>query len=75
MFLPRRQNSGKLSEGESGQGMPDRDVTTIKDLIYYQYAKTTARSAFAVPDGTTAKGNHFMKQTFREPQNKLFTNG
>jgi hypothetical protein len=25
--------------------MPDRDVSTIKDLIYYQYAKIIARSA------------------------------
>ena len=24
--------------------MPDRDVTTIKDLIFYQYAKIIARS-------------------------------
>jgi lysophospholipase L1-like esterase len=27
--------------------MPDRDVTTIKDLIYYQYAKIIARSTGA----------------------------
>jgi hypothetical protein len=55
--------------------MPDRDVTTIRDLIYYQYAKTTARSACAVPDATTAKGNFHgvIKETFREFQNKLFT--
>ena len=25
--------------------MPDRDVTTVTDLIYYQYAKIIARSA------------------------------
>jgi hypothetical protein len=57
--------------------MPDRDVTTIKDLIYCQCAKTTARSALAVPDGTAAKANHygFIKQTFHEVQNKLFTKG
>ena len=57
--------------------MPDRDVTTIKDLIYYQYAKHIARSAFAVPDGATAKGNfyNFIKQTFRELQNKLCNAG
>ena len=29
--------------------MPDRDVRTIRDLIYYQYAKIIARSAFSVP--------------------------
>jgi hypothetical protein len=41
--------------------MPDRDVTTIKDLIHYRYPKA----------------NHygFIKQTFRELQNKLFTKG
>ena len=37
-----------LTGGSSG-GMPDRDVTTIRDLIYYQYAKIIARSAFSVP--------------------------
>ena len=41
--------------------MPDRDVTTIKDLIHYQYAKTHLYG--------------FIKQTFRELQNKLFTKG
>jgi len=57
--------------------MPDRDVTTIKERIYYQYAKIIARSAFSVPDSTAAKVNHygFIKQTFRELQNKLFTKG
>jgi len=48
--------------------MPDRDVTTIGDLIYYQYAKIIAKSAFAAPDGRGAKGRHygFVKQTFGE---------
>ena len=56
-------------------GLPDRDVRTVRDLIHYQYAKIIARSAFSVPDGTAAKGNHygFIKQTFREPLKKLFT--
>ena len=27
--------------------MPDRDVKTIRELIYYQYAKIVAKSAFA----------------------------
>ena len=46
--------------------MPDRDVTTIGDLIYYQYAKIIAKSAFGVPDGREAKGKHyrFVKQAF-----------
>ena len=57
--------------------MPDRDVRTLKNLIYYQYAKIIARSAFSVSDGTAAKSDHygFIKQTFRELQNRLFTKG
>jgi hypothetical protein len=31
--------------------MPGRDVATIKDPIYYQYAKIKAKSAFAASDG------------------------
>ena len=52
--------------------MPDRDVTTIKDLIYYQNAKILARGALHAPDGT-AYG--LIKQTFREFHKKLFTKG
>ena len=39
-----------------GVPMPDRDVTTIGDLIYYQYAKIIAKSAFGVPDGSRGQG-------------------
>jgi 5-methylcytosine-specific restriction endonuclease McrA len=48
--------------------MPDRDVETIRDLIFYQYAKIIARRAFAVGDGKAAKKEHygFIKKTFRE---------
>jgi 5-methylcytosine-specific restriction endonuclease McrA len=48
--------------------MPDRDVSTIRDLIYYQYAKLIARSAFRMPDGRSAKGAHygFIKRTFQD---------
>jgi len=48
--------------------MPDREVQTIRDLIYYQYAKIIARSAFAVTDGKSAKYQHygFIKKTFRQ---------
>ncbi len=48
--------------------MPDRDVETIRDLIYYQYAKVIARRAFGMGDGKEAKGKHygFIKKTFRE---------
>lgn len=48
--------------------MPDRDVKTIRDLIYYQYAKIITRRAFSAPDGQEAKRQHygFIKQTFRQ---------
>ena len=48
--------------------MPDRDVKTIRDLIYYQYAKIIARSAFRVPNGKEAKKQHygFIKKKFRQ---------
>jgi len=48
--------------------MPDRDVKTIRDLMYYQYAKLIARSAFQQSDGKAAKaGNYgFIKNTFRD---------
>ena len=39
--------------------MPDRDVKTIRDLIYYQYAKNIARRAFSAPDGKEAKKKHY----------------
>jgi len=31
-------------------------VTAIGDLIYYQYAKIIAKSAFAAPDGSRGQG-------------------
>ncbi|MGE5892992.1 MAG: HNH endonuclease [bacterium] len=48
--------------------MPDRDVKTIRDLIYYQYAKLIARSAFKQHNGKAAKSSHygFIKKTFLE---------
>ncbi|HBT51664.1 MAG TPA: HNH endonuclease [Petrotoga sp.] len=51
--------------------MPDRDVKTIQDLIYYQYAKIIARSAFSIPNGNSAKKQHygFIKKTFLELKN------
>jgi len=51
--------------------MPDRDVKTIRDLIYYQYAKIIARRAFSMPDGKEAKKQHygFIKKTFLELKN------
>jgi hypothetical protein len=48
--------------------MPDRDVNTIRDLIYYQYAKIIARRAFGAADGKEAKKYNygFVKETFRD---------
>ena len=40
--------------------MPDRDVKTIQDLIYYQYAKIIVRRAFSMPDGKEAKAQSFI---------------
>jgi 5-methylcytosine-specific restriction endonuclease McrA len=50
--------------------MPDRDVRTIRDLIYYQYAKIIAKRAFSCADGEAAKRGHygFIKKTFRDLQ-------
>jgi hypothetical protein len=50
--------------------MPDRDVATIRDLVYYQYAKIIAKSAFAASDG--AQGLHsFYRAGARERQEVL----
>ena len=48
--------------------MPDRDVETIRDLIFYQYAKIMAKSAMKATDGKQAKSQHygFIKKSFLE---------
>lgn len=48
--------------------MPDREVKTIRDLLFYQYAKLIARAAFKLPDGVAVKHEHygFIKTTFRD---------
>jgi hypothetical protein len=48
--------------------MPDRDVATVRDLIYYQYSKIIARRAFDAPHGRAAKSRHygFIRTTFRD---------
>jgi ribosomal protein S27AE len=55
--------------------MPDKSVQTIRDLIYYQYAKVIARSAFKASDGKEAKKQHygFIKKTLRELQSCVKT--
>jgi hypothetical protein len=42
--------------------MPDRDVKTIRDLIYYQYAKIIVRRAFGAEDGKEAKKQSFISR-------------
>lgn len=44
--------------------MPDREVKTIRDLIYYQYAKIIAKSAMGPDAKKNAYG--FIKTTFRQ---------
>jgi hypothetical protein len=46
--------------------MPDRDVRTLRDLIWYQYAKIIAKRAL----GPGAKREHygFVKSTLRDLQ-------
>jgi len=50
--------------------MPDRDVRTVRDEIFFQYAKIAARSAFDCVDSEEAKKKHygFIKNTFRDLQ-------
>jgi hypothetical protein len=58
--------------------MPDRDVKTIRDLIYYQYAKIIAKRAFSAPEGKEAKKQSygFIKKTFKELKSgRLIYNG
>ena len=53
--------------------MPDRDVHTIRDVIYFQYSKIIARSAFKADSGTEAKKTSygFIKKTFRDLQSGI----
>ena len=48
--------------------MPDKEVKTIRDLIFYQYAKIIVRSALKCEDGMQAKKSSygFIKNKFRE---------
>ncbi|MEW6526352.1 MAG: HNH endonuclease [Spirochaetota bacterium] len=47
--------------------MPDREVCTIRDLIYYQYAKIIARSALG--PGAKKHSYGFIKKTFQQLKN------
>jgi hypothetical protein len=42
--------------------MPDREVKTIRHLIYYQYAKIIAKSAFGYD--SKSKDYGFIKKPF-----------
>jgi len=42
--------------------MLDRDVKTIQDLIYYQYAKIIVRRAFGATGGKEAKARSFISR-------------
>jgi ribosomal protein L37AE/L43A len=55
--------------------MPDRDVKTIRDLIYYQYAKIIVRRASGVADGKEAKAVSYglIKNKFRELKNGIIS--
>jgi archaeosine-15-forming tRNA-guanine transglycosylase len=44
--------------------MPDRDVKTIRHLIYYQYSKIIGKSAFGAD--SKSKDYGFIKNTFRD---------
>jgi hypothetical protein len=48
--------------------MPDRDVKTLQDLIFFQYAKIIACSAFKCANGGEAKKRcyWFIKTTFKD---------
>lgn len=47
--------------------MPDKEVQTIKDLLYYQYAKLVAKSTYNILDGETINQRYygFIKSAFR----------
>jgi hypothetical protein len=55
--------------------MPDRDVKTIRDLIFYQYAKIVAKRALSSGNAAEAKRAHygFVKTTFRQLRDGLKT--
>jgi len=48
--------------------MPIKGTRTVRDLIYYQYAKIIAKRAFGTIDGKEAKKKHFgfINNTFEE---------
>jgi hypothetical protein len=63
VFVEKVNKQYKRRSRVAEENMPDRDVKTLQDLIWYQYAKIIARSAL----GAEAKGKHygFIKKTFQ----------
>jgi hypothetical protein len=51
-----------------GKAMPDGDVSTLYQVMHFQYAKIIACSAFGYANGTEAKKKNygFIKTTFRQ---------
>ena len=45
--------------------MPDRDVKTIRDLLYYQYAKIISKRAFSMDNGIRAKREHIVPRSIQ----------
>lgn len=50
--------------------MPDKDVKTVKDLIFYQYAKIIVRMAFGAADGKEAIGYFKTKDILSRTKKK-----
>lgn len=47
--------------------MPDKDVHTIREQIFFQYAKIITRAAYKLKDGKEAKANYgFVKNKFKQ---------
>lgn len=48
-------------------------IKTVRDIIFYQYSKIIAKSAFKAPNGIRAKKNHFgfIKKTLLELKNGI----
>jgi 5-methylcytosine-specific restriction endonuclease McrA len=53
---------------QKGEAVPDKDVKTIRELIFYQYAKIIAKRALASGNAAEAKRRHygFIRSTFRD---------
>jgi 5-methylcytosine-specific restriction endonuclease McrA len=53
---------------QKGEVVPDKDVKTIRELIFYQYAKIIAKRALASGNAAEAKRRHygFIRSTFRD---------